>query len=342
MKKQQGFTLVELVITVVILGVILAALSPYFSSQVTAAKNTYAMQQFRNNVYVGKSLITYAANPLGTSPGVLPLPYTGGGYTSTVYNPGDVSANGLALSQQVMASTINPTQINDDGTAGASVRVYQLVSGLTIASPMYFRSGAVVTLTYQYGAVYMTACNKGDVSCNPNPVSGIPGASPVMTAANYATWKTTGTDLPAYTFSTLPLQRNMLTTTVQQLDELRDKFVSDFSANQITAIAGDATNWYPSGATSLSGKTPAINQGCRDGWYSLATSTVLANINVSTAKYAKTAWGGVVEFCRDYDATGTKLPNASPHAAAIRINVNVSAGVAPDAAVPGNNIVLTF
>jgi hypothetical protein len=49
-----------------------------------------------------------------------------------------------------------------------------------------------------------------------------------------------------------------------------------------------------------------------------------------------------VEFCRDYDPLGAKVADAPPHKAALRINANVSQGIAPDSVVSGNNIVLTF
>jgi hypothetical protein len=246
-------------------------------------------------------------------------------------------------------SGVNPSEINDDGTASKNVRVYQLVQGLTQQVPLYFRSGPLVTLTYDFGAIYLTTCPKGSTTCNPNSATGVPGDSQAISANNYTTWSTSGSDGRANFVSSLPIQKQMLATTVQRLDKVRDTLLSYLRTQQVTAAGGDTTNWYPNQdgkATpgSLSGANPATNQGCRDGWYDLSQAgvSVLPTVGLSAQEYGMTAWGGPIQYCRDYDPTGAGTPNAPPHYAAIRINVNVSAGLAPDGAVPGNNIVLTF
>lgn len=341
MKFQRGVTLAELVITLLVITVLFVAMSPTYAYLTTALRNTYSAQQVANNQNIAMAFSAYAAN--STALGTLPTPYTGAGYTKTVYNAADVTVPGAALTQTLTQSGITPAQINDDGTAAANVRVFQSVTGLTQQVPMYFQSGPVVTLTFQYGAIYMTTCLKSTASCNPTVATGVPGSSAAMTAANYATWASSGTDYPASFVSTLPIQKNMLTTTTQRLDKLRDSFLAYFRAQQVTALAGDATNWYPADATdSLLGATPGTNQGCHDGWYSLSSSIVLGTVNLSSTEYGATAWGGDVQYCRDYDPTGAKAADASPHSAAIRINASVSAGIAPDAVVLGNNVVLTF
>jgi hypothetical protein len=132
----------------------------------------------------------------------------------------------------------------------------------------------------------------------------------------------------------------MLITTRTNLNLLQDAFLNDFKTRQIMAAVA-TRRISPGRAASKSGQNPAGNQGCRDGWYSLATSDVLAQIQQSSQLYGTTAWGGAVEFCRDYDPLGAKVADA-PHKAALRINANVSQGIAPDSVVSGNNIVLTF
>lgn len=340
MRTQRGFTLVELVITVAIIGTLMVILAPLATAMMSSQELAYAEKHKLYNRYIADAFMNFARNTSST--GSLPASYTGGGYTKTVYNVGDVSVSGIALSQALTQQGLPPSEINDDGATGAPVRVFQSVTGLTHQAPLYGQSGPVATLTYQYGAIYLTRCSKGDASCNPTPATGVPGTSVAMTSANYASWTASGTDYPAYIVSSLPVQKEMLTTTAQRLDKLRDSFLSYFRSAQITAAAGDATNFYPADAVSLSGQTPGTNQGCRDGWYSLATSGVLAKINLSPTEYGSTAWGGAIEYCRDYDATGTKVPDAPPHSAALRIRASVSSGSGPDAAVVGNNLVLTF
>ncbi len=340
MKKQSGFTLVELVITVGVIAVLMVLLTPLYEGVISSQQFAYVQKSKLDSQRIGDAFLNYARNT--SALGALPTPYTGGGYNKTIYNSGDATAAGIALSQVLTQQGVSPNEINDDGTTGAAVRVYQVVTGLTQQVPLYVQSGPLATLTYQYGAIYMTECMKADTTCNPTPATGVPGTSATLTSANYTTWKSTGTDHAAHIVSSLPIQKEMLTTTAQRLDKLRDSFLSFFRAAQITAAAGDATNYYPTDSTSLGGQNPATNQGCRDGWYSLATSGILAKINLSSSEYGSTAWGGAIEYCRDYDATGTQLPNAPPHSAALRIRAGVSTGAAPDAVVTGNNLVLTF
>jgi prepilin-type N-terminal cleavage/methylation domain-containing protein len=345
MKRLRGFTLVELLVTVVVIGIVTIILAPTFNSLMTAKQLAYYEKHRLNNQLIASGLLSYAAN--STQYGRLPPPYTGSGYTKTVYNPGDGSSAGIALTQALTQSGINPSEINDDGTASKNVRVYQLVQGLTQQVPLYFRSGPLVMLTYDFGAIYLTACPKSSTTCNPNPSTGVPGSSPALTASNYSTWTTTGSDDRPYFVSSLPIQKQMLATTVQRLEKVRDALLFYLRAQQVTASASDKTNWFPnqSGAAapgSLSGANPLTNQGCRDGWYDLSSTSVLPTVGLAAQEYGVTAWGGIIQYCRDYDPTGTGTPNTPPHYAAIRIHANVSAGLAPDGAVPGNNVVITF
>ncbi len=347
MKKRSGFTLVELLTVVMIIGVITVMMGPTFYALMTAQESAYLEKHRLNNQLIGVALLNYAAH--STQYGRLPLPYTGGGYTKTIYNPGDTTAAGIALTQTLTQSGINPVEINDDGKAAKNVRVYQLATPLSLTMPLYFLSGPKVTLTYDYGAIYLTACSIDNNTCNPTASSGIPGSSPVLTAINFNTWTTGGTDGPAFFISSLPLQKQMMVTTAQRLDKVRDSLLSYFRAQQITAAGGDDTNWYPNetgaaAAGSKTGQTPANNQECRDGWYDLSNASikVLPTAGLAPEEFGKTAWGGTIEYCRDYDPTGVQTPDAPPHYAAIRMLKNVSIGGTPDASIAANNIVLTF
>lgn len=341
----RGFTLLELLVVVIILGIVGVMVAPLINDMASAQRSAYDEKHRLNNQVIATALMNYTAN--STLTGRLPAPYTGSGFTKTIYNPSDSTAAGIALAQAMTQTDINPSEINHDGTAAQKVRVYQTVVGLTQAVPLYFQSGPLVTVTYDYGVIYLTSCPKSTSACNPTAATGVPGTSPALTSGNYTTWATAGTDGPATFVSSMPIQKQMLATTTQRLDKVRDSLMSTFRAQQQTGAGGDTTNWYPnqaglSAAGSMTGATPATNQGCRDGWYDLSDAAVLVlpAVGLSAAEFGKTAWGGAIQYCRDYDPTATAA-NTPPHFSALRINSDVTSGAAPSA-VPGNNIVLTF
>jgi hypothetical protein len=219
---------------------------------------------------------------------------------------------------------------------------------LTQDVPLYFQSGPSVRLTYDFGALYVTTCPRANTSpsCNVNASLGIPGYSPVLTSTNFLTWKTVAPDYPAVVFSTLQIQKDMLKLTAVRLDKVRDGLASYFRAKVISASASDSTNWYPrpsTGLPNLTSVTPLLNQGCRDGWYDLSSTDILTQIGLTASELGRTAWGGTVEYCRDYDPAGTGSANAAPHFAALRINRNVSSALPPDLTTPAaSNVVLSF
>lgn len=337
-RNARGFTLTELIVTVTVLGVLTAVVAPLIGNYLSARESAYRERATLDNQRIATALLDFAATQ--TPRATLPLPYSGAGYTKTVFNPADNSVAGLALQQGLYGTGVSPAAINDDGYQSKRVRVYQLVPGIQHQVPLYYRSGPLVTLSYDYGVLYQTACQKLDASCNPRAVTGVPGDSPELKATNLTTWDVAGEDYPATHLSTLPLQMAMLSATAQRLDRIRDKLISHLRDHQVTANAGDETNWFP--GTGSGGKDPLLTQGCRDGWYSLVTSNVLPTLGVAPEEYGVTAWGGAIEYCRDYDADASGLPNKPPHYAALRVNRSLSLGVVPDPALPAANIVLTF
>lgn len=340
-KFQSGFTLIEMLIVVIVIGVISILLAPTFSSLTMSQRGAYSEKQKVNNQLINTALLNFSR--YNSTLGSLPTPITSGTLFNAIYDPAGATAPAIALTTALTQIGINSLEINSDNFSSQRVRVYQLVTGLTQSLPMHFQSGPLINLTYQYGAIYQTACASLDSTCNPTAATTVPGDSVKMTAANYSTWTTTGTDLPAVFVSSLPMQKQMLAASTQRFDNIRDKLTGYLRIQQNQAAATDTTNWYPSESASLGGATPGVNQGCRDGWYNLLTGTiVLPSVGLSSAEYGSTAWGGVIQYCRDYDALGVKVANAAPHYGAIRVNKNLSLGLAPDAVTLANNIVLTF
>lgn len=334
MKAARGFTLIELLIVLILIGVLMLMMAPLFAQFITASSNNYVEQARIDNQRIADAMVAVAQNE---GNGVLPTPYSGGGYTSTIMNPADSSAIGIAFRQQLSEARLPPIAINDDGTAEKNVRVFQRLSGLQLVTPIYFRSGPLVTLTYDYGVIYLTRCPLANTGC---ANSGIPGASPPLTALNRATWEALMPDVAPVFVSALPVQKSMLAATTRRIDRVRDALLSYYRGKQLVAAATDTTNWYP--GSGMGGKSPGANQGCRDGWYALDTTTVLPLVGLSQGEFGLTSWGGRLEYCRDYDPAASKSANAPPHAAAIRLRSDVSQGLAPDAAVIGNNVILTL
>lgn len=342
MRQSNGFTLLEMLIALVLLAAITGIVATAITRFATLNSLAYGAQQSLNNQMVGRGLMAFAES--STANGFLPAPYKPAshtGNTSIPYNPADASAEGIALAAALAATGMPINEINTDGTSAQNVRAYQLVTGLTQNVPLYIQSGPLASLTYQVGAIYQTQCHVTDATCNPTPATGIPGTSPVLTAANLATWTVSGTDGEPSFVSSLPIQKDLLRITAIRADRVRDALTSYLRTQQLTAAAGDTTNWYPAGSPSQAGKTPnASTQFCRDGWYPLTTSSVLTTAGLSPSEFGVTAWGGLIEYCRDYDPA-VSAANTPPHYAAIRFNKNVSLAAAPSA-VATDNILISF
>lgn len=343
--NQQGSILIELLIGVLVFGLLSAALTPVMRSIITMNDRAYDERNRLNNVLIGSALMSVAATSYY---GRLPAPVSTGSQINAIYDPGNISPSGLALTAALIQAGLNINEINDDGKSSSNLRVYQAVSPDPLVTPLYFQNGPLIQLRYDVGAIYLTKCAKTNSNCNPNPLTGIPGDSQAMTTSNYATWQSSGSDGPAFYVSSLPIQKMMLSNTVQRLERIRESMLGYLRAQQLTASGSDTTNWYPNQnglpeQGNRSGANPLLNQGCRDGWYRLddGSSQILPILGLSVMEFGKTAWGGSIEYCRDYDPTGTQIANTPPHYAALRIFSDVSTGQPPHT-LPGNNVVLTF
>lgn len=332
---QSGFSLIELLIAVSILGVIFAITGPAMNSALTMMEGAKRDEVVLNNQKLAAGMIAFARN---SNAGRLPAPYTGAGVSSGLYNPADVSAAGQALSLELRNTGVPVNALNSDNAAVQNVKVYRRVAGLTYTIPMYFTTGTPVFLLYDVGSITQTNCVKSG-ACN----TGTPGASPAMTAANVTTWVPTLPDYGAVMFSTLPEQKSMLRLTTGRINKLSDRLSSEFFTRMRLAAANSTQNFYPKPtALNLAGANPVTNMRCHDGWYRLnaANVNVLVQLGLDPAEFGVTAWGGAIDYCRDYEPSGAAA-NTAPHFAALRFNRSLSSGVA-STGVLTNDVVVTF
>lgn len=342
MAKQGGFTIVELLIAVVILGVIATALAALFPMMGALGQMEYRERQKSTNASIAAAMEGWAASE--SALGDLPAPYTGGGLTSAPLDPASATDADVALMDLIRRGRVDPASFVDDASVPRNVRVYQRVTGLTETVPLFRSTGPAATLTYQLGVIYTTACARTGSTCNPNASLGIPGQSPVLTAANRQTWDVVDPDLGAVFVSNLGLQRSRLDMTAERMRKISNELVRYFNLMRISAAPTATTNFYPTAtAVNLAGGNPATNMGCRDGWYNLdaANVDVLSKLALPQAQYGVTPWGGRIQYCRDYDPLGTNGANVEPHYGALRINGSVSLGAAPTG-VAANDLIITF
>lgn len=331
--KQRGVSLLEMLVVMVLVGIMSMVAASRLQNETASSGNAWSERQTLNNRAIARGLLSYAGKVSTTAS--LPTAYTNAGTSvfSAPLNPTDVT-----LQQLIKKHDVNEEEINDDGTPSENVRVYQVVTGLTYNSPLNVQAGALATLTYQYGVVYSTTCRRADTTCNKSP---LPGASVQITSANHGTWTTTAPDFSMAAVSTLDLQMDWLSITSQRLNRVRDAMLTYFAGKRLAAAANDGTNYYPNDGGSAVGSASS-NQGCWYSWIDLSATTVLDQVGLSKSEFGKTAWGGRIEYCRKYDATGSSTADAAPHYGAVRINKNVSTAAVPDTSVSSNNIILTF
>lgn len=344
MQSQSGFTLVELVIVVMVLGAVSVIMSPAFKTLSMANQKLYVEEQNLLNRQIASGLMDYAREDLsGDALGTLPSPYTGSGYHNTVYDPANSN-----LATQIQETGVNLKEVNSDGTAAKKVRVYQKISTQETV-PFYGSTGPLVDLDYDFGAIYMTDCMYTDGSCN----TGIPGDREALTVANMDTWPanpdTDGCMQPVF-ISTLSMQKSLMRQTVSILDQIEENISSYFTTKQKMADAGDTTNFFPAptggSAPDHSGQDPTTNQGCHDGWYNLYDTNVnvLEIVGLSQEKYGLTPWEGLIEYCRDYDpqAVDGSTANQPPHYAALRISEDLTANGASKDPDGTDDIIISF
>lgn len=365
---ERGFTLFEVIIAVLLLGILSIVLGPAFRTLLTARAQSYAAEQLAINQKIAAALTTYSE--YGTQPaGMLPAPCNNSTnkFFYGIYQPTYCSGTAPLLSY-LLQQGVPPHLVNEDGTDAHNVRVYQRVDSVSQNTFLFYQSGPEVALNYDVGVVYTTNCSKS-AACNVSAASSTnpPKSQPVYasdtaatagavrwTSSNLATWTPGLRDVGAAYFTTLPQQKKMLQATAAHLDRIRSALTAFVAVKQAAAPTSTA-NFYPQ-PIDVAQRMPAEpnpggNQGCREGWYDLsaANSDILAQVGLSTRidlgrqnEYGWTAWGGTIEYCRDYDPTLTSGYGVAPHFAALRINNAVSYGMAPDPGNAENNALISF
>lgn len=337
--RQRGFSLIEAMMVVSIMGVLSVLMAPMMGELFAARKLAMQDQERQINAAIAASFLQFARteSPFGR----LPEPYShaGSGFILAPWDPSDA-----ALASLFQERGLKTDNINTDGRAIRGIRVYQRLEDLVEEVPIAGITGPTVELLYDFGVIYSTMCSStGGTGCNEAP---IPADSEALTEANRSTWKTAGEDFGEAFVSSLPVQRERLNLTIQNMDQVRDAF-REFVRSAQLASPADPSNFLPNSTSSPASTLGApgspgriAGQGCTVSWISLSSSDVLEKIGMTPEISGETAWGGALEYCRDYDATGTQATGDVPHHGAIRFNRFVSEGLDPDAVTATNNIVL--
>ena len=318
---QKGFTLIEMAITVFVIGVITAAVSPFISSAASAYESRIKAENRLMNVQIAEVLLDRAQLNADLA---LPDPDATGEWESAPVTPG---SGDTQLLQLVNQAGLNVDRVPHDGRKVRNQRVYQKVTGLSASIPLYMNSGPAVNITYEGGVIYNTMAEPGSAL----NADGLPGDSEVITPANMTTWQTVGEDYGAHHFSNLLLHQARLQELNQKLNKVRDKFLGHyrFEQNQATGTAIFTDNHFPdSGGVFVD----------------LSADTILSSMGLSDSLDGVTPWGAGIYYCSNYDsASGSCVGHNdgdAPYSAAFALPENISTtgwGGPPD-----NHVIYAF
>lgn len=355
LRHSRGFTLLEVMFTMVVIGLLTVLMIPYGQMILTAKKQSYNAEQTAYNAKIAQGLLNFVRNGQalginGAPPHTLPMAANMNDFDTTYQTK---------IRQYILDQGVPSNMVFSDGTAGNRSRLYQSKTGIPVTMPLYGHSGPNITLNYDYAVVYSSECPQGSSSngCVPGQ-----GKSTALVDANYNTWTPSGTDFGTVTISTLSIQKELLDTTVQRMNALRDAMANLARTKMLNAAPDSAAtaNFYPYGgpmSTNPSNDpTVATQQGCRTNWADLSRAGYLPVLNQLglSADYGTTAWGGAIEYCLKYDPAGTGAYTAAellanpqglaPHYAAIRFNKFLSSGLSPGQSGTdlANNIIIAF
>lgn len=341
-KQKNGFTLIEILIAAVIIGMVSFLMSPVLNKLFIAQQQHREQKQNLIDKKIAQILLDYAEL---YNDNHLIAPFTNAGLK--IYSGFDVrgttpeSNNLISLGGE---HGLDPIDFNSDGTSTDNVRTYVMLNQVDNIN-LYGNTGPQVIYRYEIGSVYGTKCSRFDSTCNPN-TNGIGGKRELLTTVNKNTWPADPLNDECFSpviFSTLNLQKKKMRLLLENLKVIKQHTLDYFRAKLLVSAPGDTANFYPTDtATSEAGKAPAANEGCRDGWYNLYTSSILNDMGLNSVDYGLTPWGGIIEYCRKYDPSGT-IPEATPpHYSAIRFSSDPMASGAAKDPNNVNDIIISF
>lgn len=334
-RNQHGFTLFELLVVLLILGLLSVVWAQSRDGSLSAFGTAQDAEQEAINRRLGSVLLDYAATASTT--GDLPAPYTSGSIRYAITDGSDATLNAM-----LVQARIRPALALGDGSPADNVRVYQRVAGLTTNTPLFNTYGPVITLTYAEAVIVATHCMR-TATCNTTGTGGVPGTSGAFSSANLATYALTGDDYGLERISTLAIQKQKLAQTADNLDAIRTRMQELFREKQRTASANDTTNFFPRQLVVVPAAAMGTTADCHnDGWYRLDNSDILNQIGLTPSINGKTAWGGQIHYCPDYDATGLAGNDAPPHFAALKFLTSPSAGGSPPSGSNAGSTIIPF
>lgn len=330
-KKHHGFTLIEMLISIVVIGAVLAITSGLFAQTTSLERKTERLAQKDLSVRTARIIEAFADSELN---GRLPSPLFEDEYYSTFVLDTESSS---FITSEAFLRNMSVEQLANNGKASPQQRVYQVIRDLTFQTTTRGFAGPLVNLTYDIGVVYMSGCSISDITCHPNADTNIAGFSPLFTTDNAATFDVIEPDYGLARLSSLGIQRRLLKESMERIDDVQAALSAYFTARYLAAPPDPEINHYPGGTGVIGTRDPIANNGCAEDWIDLSGTTeagreVMYQIGLQSALRGKTAWGGPIQYCRDYMPDGIGTAGASPHNAALRIHRDVSTAASPTTA----------
>ena len=327
-RNNHGFTLIEMLISIVVIGAVLAITSGLFAQTTSLERKTDRLTQKDLSKRTAQVIESIADSELN---GRLPIALTDGDYYSAFVKD---TATESYLIREAFFRNMSVAQLANNGKPSPQQRVYQVVRGLTATETTRGFAGPVVELTYDVGVVYVSGCSMSDESCHPNSETSIAGFSPELTSENIASFKVIEPDHGLVRLSSLGSQRRLLKETMKRIDDLEAALTAIFTANYLANEPDGSINYYPQASGNPPATVdPSTNNGCADNWINLSDGDsgrqIMAQIGLQPELSGQTAWGGQIQYCRDYLANGSGNDNEPPHNAALRIHKKVSTAAAP-------------
>ena len=143
--------------------------------------------------------------------------------------------------------------------------------------------------------------HRSHLGCTPNSVA--------LTAANLTTWQADSRMISPVMFTNLDVQLAMKDLTVARLNQVRT------SLQNYYAVKGSYPRFDKWNSPNTVYLNPNTNDGCHEMWYALDDDAetdplltgkgVLSKVGLDRHEFGRTAWNATIEYCNDYDITGS-------------------------------------